>query len=87
MMDLQTSRGNEYKIDWIGGPTITDGRVWMQIPSDRPLGEIICDFDGLEWMKAVNGDGEETKWDGWSVLSFAKIESKGVIQLAFSKRE
>jgi hypothetical protein len=84
-MKLTTSNGKTYEVDWIDGATVTDGRLWMQMSDDRRLPEIANEFDGLEWMEKESEHTGITRYEGWSMVSMIKRESKEKVQIAFVK--
>ena len=84
-MKLTTSRGQTFEVDWMDGPTSADGRVWMQMHDERRLSEIAADFDGLEWMEKESEHTGITRYEGWSMVSMIKRESKEKVQIAFVK--
>ncbi len=84
-MKLTTSRGNEYTVNWIDGPTITGGMVILQMDDARPLSEIAAEFEGLEWLKRESESQGNKKFIGCSVLKQIIRMADGMVQIALSE--
>lgn len=78
-MQLKTSRGNEYTVDWID--TVATGGVYMQMPDARPLPEIAAEFDGLSWLERYDENQGDKRFEGYSVLSMIRREQPDVVVL------
>lgn len=83
-MTLTTSRKKTYKIDWIDGPTITNGMVILQMPDARRLPQIAEEFDGLDWMRRESDTQGDKLFEGYSRLSAIRKTGQKV-QLSFDK--
>lgn len=84
-MKLTTSKGNEYQVDWIDGPTFTTGEVLLQMMDDRRLPEIAAEFDGLEWLKRESENQGNKSWEGYSVLQMITKLDDGNVRIVLSK--
>lgn len=83
-MKLTTSKGNEYTVDWIDGPTIIEGTVNLQMDDPRGLGVIAAEFDGLEWLKREDEQQGSKEFKGFNVLKrICRMDNK--VQIALSK--
>lgn len=86
-MKLTTSKGNEYTVDWIDGPTITSGAVMLQMQDVRSLAEIAGEFDGLEWLKRESENQGNKEFCGYNVLQHISRMNNGKVQIALIKGE
>lgn len=84
-MKLTTSKGNEYSVDFIDGPTITDGLVVLKMHDKRHLPEIAAEFDGLEWLKRESEEQGDKEFVGYSELQRISRNVDGTVTLAFAK--
>lgn len=86
-MTLTTSRNKTYNVDWIDGPTITNGMVMLQMHDTRRLPEIAEEFDGLESMKRESENQGDKEFVGFTVLQRIARVSKDVVLIALGKEE
>ena len=84
-MKLTTSKGNEYTVNWIDGPTITGGMVILQMDDERPLSEIAAEFENLEWLKRESESQGNKEFNGCSVLKHIVRMADGMVQIALSE--
>ena len=84
-MKLTTSKGNDYQVDWIDGPTFTTGEVLLQMKDDRRLPEIAAEFDGLEWLKRESENQGNKSWEGYAVLQMITKLDDGNVRIVLSK--
>ena len=84
-MKLLTSDGKTYAVDWIDGPTITTGRVVLQMQDSRNLSEIAADFEGLAWMKRENEEQGDKLFEGYSELVNVARKAGDLVILTFDK--
>lgn len=85
-MKLTTSKGNEYTVDWIDGPTIIEGCVILQMQDERPLADIAIEFDGLKWLKREDEHQGNKEFNGFGVLKRVSRMTGGKVQIALGKR-
>lgn len=83
-MKLKTSTGNEYDIDFAGGPSLTSGQVLVQLRDSRRLSDIVAEFDGLEWMEKLSENEGNKRFHGYSRVTRATQEGTKVL-LSFAK--
>lgn len=83
-MKLKTSTGNEYDIDFAGGPSLTSGQVLVQLRDSRRLSDIVAEFDGLAWMEKLSENEGNKRFDGYSRVMRATQEGTKVL-LSFAK--
>ena len=86
-MKLITSKGNEYKVDWIDGATIVSNEVILQMNDARSLSVIADEFEGLAWMKRESELQGEKEFTGFTKLNRIYRLSNGKVQIALSKGE
>lgn len=86
-MKLTTSKGNEYTVDWIDGPTIIEGCVILQMQDKRPLTDIAIEFDGLEWLKRESENQGNKEFNGFDTLKRICRMTGGKVQIALDKSE
>ncbi len=84
-MKLTTSKGNEYTVDWIDGPTITTGAVNLKMQDGRRLPAIAEEFDGLEWLKRESESQGNKEFAGYTVLQGISRVSNGAVLIAIAK--
>ena len=84
-MKLTTSKGNEYNVDFIDGPTIISGQVVLQMHDDRRLIEIAAEFDDLKWLKRESEDQGNKLFEGYSYLQSITQTASGVVLLSLAK--
>ena len=84
-MKLTTSKGNEYQVDWIDGPTFSTGEVLLQMKDDRRLPEIAAEFDGLDWLKRESENQGNKAWEGYSVLKMITRLDDGTVRMTLDK--
>lgn len=86
-MKVTTSKGNEYTVEFIDGPTITSGHVMLQMHDARSLPEIAAEFDGLEWLKRESENQGNKEFIGYTVLKRIARVADGVVLIALGKRD
>lgn len=84
-MKLTTSKGNEYSVDFIEGPTITDGLVVLQMHDDRRLPEIAAEFDGLKWLKRESEEQGDKEFTGYTTLQRIARLSGGEVVISLGR--
>lgn len=82
-MQLKTSKGNEYTVDWID--TVSVGGVFMQMVDARPLPEIAAEFDGLSWLERYDENQGDKRFEGYSVLSMIRRDAPDVVVLSMKE--
>lgn len=78
-MTLTTSRNKTYDVDWIDGPTLTDGMVTLQMSESRRLPEIAEEFDGLEWLKRESETQGNKLFEGFSRLAMIRQTGQKIL--------
>ena len=86
-MKLLTSKGNEYKVDWIEVATIVSNELLLQMNDARSLSVIAGEFEGLEWMKRESELQGEKEFNGFTKLNRIYRLSNGKVQIALCKKE
>lgn len=83
-MKLTTSKGKDYQVEWIDGPTMTTGNVMLRMVDKRRLPEIAAEFDGLEWLKRESENQGNKEWKGYTSLQ--RISTDGnTVTIALGK--
>lgn len=83
-MQLKTSNGNAYTIDWID-TVATSGNLFMQMGDDRALSVIAAEFDGLAWLKRESDTQGDKMFEGFSVLKAVQRAEPGIVILTIEK--
>ena len=86
-MKLITSKGNEYKVDWIDGATIISNEVILQMNDARSLSVIAGEFEGLEWLRRESELQGNKEFNGFSKLNRIYRLSNGKVQIALGRGE
>ena len=86
-MKLTTSKGNEYKVDWIDGATVISNEVILQMNDARSLSVIADEFEGLVWMKRESELQGDKEFNGFNKLNRIFRLANGKVQIALSKGE
>lgn len=84
-MKLTTSKGKEYNVQWVDGPTITNGMVMIQLADDRRLPEIAAEFDGVERVERVSETQGNKTWEGFTRLQRISVVGEGRVLVALGK--
>lgn len=84
-MQLKTSNGNTYTVDWID--TINTGTLYMQMMDERALSVIASEFEGLEWLMRESENQGNKLFEGYSILTMVKQAEPGIVLLTFQKAE
>lgn len=74
-MQIKTSTGNEYEVQWIDVPVQDEKRLLLQMQTDRPLVEIVMEFNGLEWIERYDENQGDKRYEGFTRLVMARIEN------------
>lgn len=82
-MQLQTSNGYTYDIDWID--TVITGELFMQMQTTQRLPEVAAEFDGLEWMKRIDANQGDKLFEGYCVLTMVKRVAPDAVIMTFEK--
>ena len=78
-MQIKTSSGNEYEVKWIDVPVQDEKRLLLQMQTDRPIVEIVMEFDGLEWIERYDENQGDKRYEGFTRLVMARIENGAVM--------
>lgn len=84
-MKLTTSKGNEYTVEFIDGPTITSGHVVLQMQDERSLPEIAAEFESLEWLRRESENQGDKEFIGYTKLDGVTRVADGVVLIALGK--
>ncbi len=84
-MQLKTSRGNEYDVAFVDGPSIVSGRVILEMADPRRLPEIAAEFDGLEHMERTDPNQGDKRWDGYTELAAITRQPSGTVLIQLAK--
>lgn len=84
-MKLTTSKGKTFDVLWMDVMNRNSDQLVISLEDDRPMGEIIQDFDGLESITAVNDRGWTKTVEGYSVVTGATRRSDGHVLITMSK--
>lgn len=90
-MQLTTSKGKTFSVDWMWGPTIVGQNVMLQLEDSRSISAIAKDFEGVETFKTFNEEtGLEAVYENYtSVESISRStrnnDGAEVIQIALRK--
>lgn len=68
-MQLTTSKGKTYQVDFAGGPTVVSKAVLVQLSDERRLPVIAAEFDGLEWLEKPEDNTPAKRWEGYGTLT------------------
>ena len=82
-MQLKTSNGYTYDVDWID--TTIAGILYMQMHDQRTLSVIAEEFEGLEWLKREDENQGDKLFEGFSVLTMIRRDAPGVVIMTFEK--
>lgn len=67
-MNVTTSKGKIFDIDWMWGPVGIDDDLMLQMHDGRPLSEIAADFEGCDHFHRESELEGNMDWDGYTVL-------------------
>ena len=84
-MLLKTSKGNEYEVAFVDGPTITSGHVMLQMNDTRPLWRIAQEFEGIERLERFSDTQGDKAWEGYTLLQHVSRVNDGVVRVALAK--
>lgn len=85
-MKLKTSKGHEYDVVFVDGPTFISGDVVIQLHDIRRLPEIAAEFDGLERFERTSESRGNKAWEGYSDLQRIVRMGDGSVQIALNKQ-
>ena len=86
-MKLITSKGNEYKVDWVDGATIISNEVILQMNDARTLSVIADEFDGLEWLRRESDLQGNKEFNGFNTVNRICRLNNGKVQIALGRGE
>lgn len=86
-MRIKTSKGNEYQVDFIDGPTYTTGQVMLEYQDTRRLSEIAPEFDGLERIDRWDENQGDKTYLGYTELMSISRVAEGSVLIAIGKGE
>lgn len=84
-MKLITSKGHEYEVAFVDGPTMLGGLVMLRMEDGRGLPEIAAEFDGLSWLKRESENQGDKEWSGFSVLSSISRTGENMVTIGLAK--
>jgi len=85
-MQIKTSAGKQYEVKWIDVPVQDENRLLLQMQTDRPLVEIVTEFDGLAWIKRYDENQGDKRYEGFTRLVMARIEN-GAVMIVLERGE
>lgn len=85
-MQIKTSAGNEHEVNWIDVPVQDENRLLLQMQTDRPLVEIVTEFDGLAWIERYDENQGDKRYEGFTRLVMARIEN-GAVMIVLERGE
>lgn len=85
-MKVVTSMGYEYVVEWIDTPITDKNRLLLHMKGERPLSEIVAEFDGLEWLERYDEAEGNKRFEGFTRLSMARIDN-GNVTIAMERGE
>lgn len=83
-MLIKTSRNKEYPAKWISPPIQDPTKLLMMIEDERPLVQILTEFDGLEWLERVSNNQGDIRFSGYTLLEGIMRTERGV-QITLAK--
>lgn len=90
-MQITTSKGKTFNINWIWGPLRGKNQTMIELKDDRALSEIAADFDGLETItKTDETRGQDVKeiFTGYTnLVTIIRDTAKGTVRLVLEKRD
>lgn len=67
-MTLKTSKGKEFRINWMWGPLGDDESVDLELEDDRLLSELAKDFEGVEKYERFSEEEGDMIFEGYTEL-------------------
>lgn len=84
-MEIRTSKGHTYNVDWIGGPTGIKQEIFCEFEDARPLHEIAMELEDAE-ITAIERGGVETTYHGYTELARISREAEtDIVQIAMRR--
>ena len=62
-MKIETSRGKTFDAEFICLPLRDKSKAIIELNDTRSLAEIAADFDGLDWLKKIDDDGNGSVYE------------------------
>lgn len=84
-MQLKTSAGNEYTVDWIDAASA--GGVFLKMLDARPLAVIAEEFDGLSWLERFDENQGNKRFEGYNTLVLIQRAAPEVALIKLAKEE
>lgn len=84
-MRLKTSKGNEYDVAFVDGPTIISGRVILEMADPRRLPEIAAEFDGIARLERTDENQGDKSWEGYTELAAITRQPGGSVLIQLAK--
>lgn len=82
-MQLKTSNGNTYDIDWID--TVITGELIMQMQNTQRLPDIAAEFDGLDWLQRIDENQGDKRFEGFRRLIAIRFTGNDRVMLTLQK--
>ena len=77
-MKIKSSKGIEYDVEWIGGPTEILHEIYCELDDTRPIGVIAAEFEGAE-LTRIERDGMEKPYSGYTELASIRRLDEGTL--------
>lgn len=89
-MKIETSKGKTFNIEFICSPLRDGSKAIIEMEDERPLAEIVADFDGLERIKkTVSGRNDKAvyeMYEGFSrLVGIQRDTASGSVRLTLAK--
>lgn len=84
-MKLKTSKGNEYDVAFVDGPSIVSGRVILEMADPRRLPKIAAEFDGLTHLERTDANQGNKRWEGYTELAAITRQPSGSVLILLAK--
>lgn len=84
-MKLITSKGNEYDVLFVDGPTIISSHVMLKLQDDRLLSTIAAEFEGCETMSRYSEDQGNKTFEGYTAVMSIARQADGAVLIALGK--
>lgn len=87
-MELTTSRGQTFDIQYIGNVITNSTRIMIEMADDRLLSEIAADFEDVQTFRQTDPikEGEYRLYEGYThLISIHRNMSAGTVRLTLEK--
>ena len=84
-MEIKSSKGMTYEVEWVGGPTGIMREVYCEMRDGRTVSVIAAEFEGAE-LTEIMRDGAEKTYEGYTELaSIGRMDEGNLTRISMRK--